>query len=535
MPQTNAQPRPAGATVLSLFAIAIAALVLAPSSFAAPPEGAAPQLAISPAPATLPTTTVGYQSQTREFVVVNEGEGEASIDKAFFAGPDAGEFNLGGSSCNGAVLQQGQQCSVWISFTAANPGPRQAVLGLQLFGQPDAGFELEATGALPHLSFDPGSYDFGLQPIYREALRTTFQLENDGEAGTQVNSLNIVGENTNGFWIGNSNCYGSWLEPGQSCSVEVDFGPGEAGARSPQLQASSNGQSFSADLSGEGGQAIVAATPSLAEFDATTVGATSAVQAVLLSNSGNVPTSFFIGVIAGGDAGSFQLLDEDCSGAPLMPAASCTAHVRFRPQSAGPKTARLAFFGDSEGGAMVGLSGEGVTAAVTLVPSRYDFASQLAGTRSPTRAFAVRNDGSTPLDLDGVAIVGADLDQFALAGEECSGETLAPGAECLVRIRFAPDSAGAKAATLRVRGESGAFAAALGGTAVGADARSATGTVPSARASGGGEPKASSQAGEGSPARGRGRHRRFARGDSLPGSRRQRPPRVGVRASAARR
>src|SRR4029077_3983807 len=184
-------------------------------------------------------------------------------------------------------------------------------------------------------------------------------------------------------------------------------------------------------------------------------------------------TGFFIGIVAGGDAGSFKLLDESCTGVPLMPGGSCTAHIRFAPQTAGPKLARLAFFGEGEGGAMVALTGEGVAPAVTLVPSSFDFGQQAAGGRSDGHDFAVRNEGSAALDLDGVAIVGADLDQFALAGDGCSGEALAPGAECVVRVRFAPASPGAKAARLRSGSDAGAFVATLAGEGTEAEAETA--------------------------------------------------------------
>ena len=529
MTKNPALPRPFGAAALSLLAIALVALAIPASGLAAPPEGAIPQLTLSPSPATLPTTTVGNQSQTREFVVTNNGEADGYIEKAFLDGADAGEFNLGGNNCSGAYLQPGQQCSLWINFMPGNAGERYAVVAFQLMGLPNQTAELSAIGALSDFSFNPGSYDFGLQPIHNESVRTTFQLENDGEAGAQVNSLNITGGNTNGFWIGNSNCYGSWLEPGQSCSVEVNFGPSEVGARSLQLEAGSNGRYFDAEISGEGGRAIVEASPNPADFGAATVGSTSATQTIVISNSGNVPTGFFIGIIAGGDSGSFQLLDENCTDVPLMPAGSCTAHVRFRPQGPGSKTAHLAFFGEGEGGAMVALRGEGVAPAVTLVPSGYDFGAQVSGTKGASHAFAVRNEGSTPLDLGSVTIVGSDLDQFPLVGDECTGATLTPGGECLVQVRFAPDGAGAKAAKLRVVSEAGTFTAALRGLGTDSGTPAVQGQAAAAQvqpAAGGPPP----------PRRWRGRrHRHFAHGDAVAMSKAQRQRRLGVRDSAVPR
>ena len=508
--------------LIAASALVLAFLVLPASSLAAPlPEGSDPVLTISPSPALLPTTTVGNQSQPIEFELHNESAEEAAIEKVSLGGEEVGEFGLGANNC--ATLQPGDHCSASVSFKPGSIGVKKATLQVSFAGgRPEQSFEVSGTSAPAHLRFLPSSYDFGLQPIHAESQRTVIQIENDGAAATQLNSLSFTGGNSNGFWFGNSDCYGRWMQPGETCSAEVYFSPNEAGPYAIQLQASAGGENFTANLSGEGGQAIVSAAPNPADFDAATVGSTSATQAIVISNSGNVPTAFFIGIVAGGDSGSFQLVDENCTGAELMPSSSCTAHVRFRPQDAGPKAAYLAFFGDSEGGAMVGLKGEGVAAAVTLVPSAFDFGAQVAGRKSAGHDFAVRNDGSTGLDLGAVSIVGADLDQFVLAGDECTGEALAPGAECLVRVRFAPDGPGAKTAKLRVGSDAGAFAAALAGEGTG------SGSAPVA---GSGLPPAGPGANPADqlrpprPAR-KGRRRRFVRGETLVAGRVQRPRRV---------
>ncbi|HWW67380.1 MAG TPA: choice-of-anchor D domain-containing protein [Solirubrobacterales bacterium] len=312
----------------------------------------------------------------------------------------------------------------------------------------------------PQLAFAPGNHDFGVQWVNSRA-ETTFQLSNTGETAVQVNTLEIIGPDSYAFWIGNSDCYGRWLNPGETCSLQVDFGPRDTIAYAAQVRVSANSEYFTADLSGVGGRAIVESSPNPADFGSATVGGTGATRTITLTNSGDLPAGFFIGVISGGDAGSFRLLDENCSGTPLQPSASCTAHVRFAPLSAGSKTAKLSFFGEGEGPTQITLTGEGVAPDVTLAPSSYDFGPQASGTKSAGHPFAVRNDGSAPLDVGGVAIVGADLDQFALSGDTCTGVTLGAGEECLVRVRFAPDSAGAKAATLRVGSDAGPLAASL--------------------------------------------------------------------------
>lgn len=505
MPKTNVLPRPAGATVLSFLAIALAALALSASSLAAPPpEGSDPVLTISPSPAVVPTTTVDNQSQAVDFVLHNESGEEAAVEKVFLEGEDATEFSFGGSNCGN--LQPGSQCSASVGFKPSSLGEKKTTLHVSFAGgRPEQSFEVSGTSVEPQLAFSPASYDFGLQRVY-ESRNSYFQLTNAGAGAVQVNHFEIAG-GSGSFWTNNnSDCWGhSLLAPGESCWIEVYFSPQDALEYDAELRASSNGYSFAAALSGQGGRAVVDASPNPAGFGAVTVGAKGAVRTVTLTNSGNIPAGFFIGIVAGGDAGSFQLLSEDCSG-ELQPDASCSAQVRFAPLSAGAKMARLAFFGDSDAGAQIVLTGEGVAAAATLVPSAFDFGAEDAGGKSAGHAFAVRNDASTALDLDSVAIVGADLDQFGLSGDECTGATLAPGAECLVRVRFAPDSAGAKAATLRVRGDAGAFTAALTGTglAAGEQTEAVIGTASASLA-----PERPAW-----PPHGH-HHRRFARGASI--------------------
>jgi hypothetical protein len=524
MTKTNALPRPVGATVLSLLALAM--LVFAGSSLAAPPvEGSDPVLALSPSPAVVPTATVGIQSPPAEFVLTNEGTEAAAVEKVFIEGEESGEFSLGPHNCG--FLQPGEHCSAWIGLKPSSLGEKKSTLRVSFSGgRPEQGFAISGTSAPAHFSFEPGSYDFGLQPVHSEAASTFFQLRNDGQAGAQVNWLGISGANTNGFWLdSNSSCNGRWLEPGETCSVLVYFSPSETGSYAVQLQAGSGGESFSASLSGEGGRPLVEAFPNPADFGAATVGSTSATQTIVVHNSGNVPTGFFIGIVAGGDSGSFQLLDENCTGVMLMPSGSCSAHVRFAPLSPGPKVAHLAFFGDSEGGTMVTLSGEGVAAAVTLMPSGHDFGSAALGVKGDPQSFAVRNEGGTSLDLGGATIVGADLDQFSLSGDDCSGATLEPGDECVVRVRFAPDTVGAKTARLRVSGDAGTFTAALSGAGLSAGEPAAAEGAASA---------AARQPGTSKP-HGRNRHRRFLRGASISAAaascRPARRPCLGGRAS----
>ncbi len=246
--------------------------------------------------------------------------------------------------------------------------------------------------------------------------------------------------------------------------MQVNFGPNDAIPFSAQLRAQTNGASFTADLSGRGGRAIVTGSPNPADFGSATTGQAGLTRTITLRNSGELPGGFFVAVISGGDVGSFRLLHENCTGRPLDPSASCTAQVRFQPESGGRKVAQLSFFGDQDGGAQVNLVGVGVDANGSLTPGGHDFGRQALDTSSREQTFALSNDGGTPLRLSGASLVGADADQFRLSADDCTDVVLPAGGRCEVQVKFAPDSKGAKSARLRITGDGGPIGATLTGS-----------------------------------------------------------------------
>jgi hypothetical protein len=212
------------------------------------------------------------------------------------------------------------------------------------------------------------------------------QLRNDGETAAPVDSLEIVGPSV--FWIngGATSCFGRNLQPGESCWVQVGFNPYDATPFAAQLRVISEGTSFTANLSGEGGRAIIGPAANPTNFGATAVDSPGVTRAIDITNSGNYPGGAFIAVIAGGAVGSFHLLDENCTGVPLSPEASCTVLVNFQPLSTGVKTARLGLFGDSDGGSQITLTGVGTEAESADAPGLPGTSSAVSQPPSKRRA-----------------------------------------------------------------------------------------------------------------------------------------------------
>lgn len=215
----------------------------------------------------------------------------------------------------------------------------------------------------PQLSFSPTSLDFGIVRVNQGASQN-LQVSNGGEAGTQIGWVGIEGKDTGNFWTGSSDCWnGRYLAPGESCWIQVNFNGWQAVAYEAALTVYADTVAFSAELHGTGGEAMLMPEINPVEFGSAAVGGEGTVRTIHLSNEGNIGGGYFIAVIAGGDVGSFELIDESCTGEEIAPGAGCVAHVRFDPVGLGRKVARLAMFGDSNGGTMVFLRGEGEPAA----------------------------------------------------------------------------------------------------------------------------------------------------------------------------
>ncbi len=182
-----------------------------------------------------------------------------------------------------------------------------------------------------------------------------------------------------------------------------------------------------------------------------------------MTNEGDLPGSFFVSIISGGDVGSFRLLHEDCTGIAIGPSATCTAQVRFQPDSAERRSPRSPSSATRASPSRCNLTGVGVDPQASLTPDDYDFGRQAVGSSSAGQRFELSNDGATPMRLSGASIVGADADQFRLSADDCTDVTLPAGGRCAVQVKFAPDAKGARSARLRITGDDGSHTASLSG------------------------------------------------------------------------
>ncbi|MFN8150219.1 MAG: choice-of-anchor D domain-containing protein [Solirubrobacterales bacterium] len=271
---------------------------------------------------------------------------------------------------------------------------------------------------------------------------------NAGDVPASSVQLATAGANAGDFEIAGNAC-GGQLRAGASCTAQVDFAPSAAGARAGRLVASGGGSEAGVELSGKGLEpAALSISP--ADHDFGTVATNDSEQAAFaVTNDGDVPSGTLAAPSLGGtDPGQFSVASDTCSGSALAPGATCTVEVDFEPSATGAKSATVTVSGTPGGNAKADLSGTGANPATLLVtPSTRDFGNVTVGANSSVRSFTVDNTGGVTSHPITVSITGTNADQFAATGTDtCSGQTLAPGAQCTISARFSPTSSGYKEA-----------------------------------------------------------------------------------------
>jgi concanavalin A-like lectin/glucanase superfamily protein/HYDIN/CFA65/VesB family protein len=136
---------------------------------------------------------------------------------------------------------------------------------------------------------------------------------------------------------------------------------------------------------------------------------------------------------------------------------------------------KLRFFRDNETGGPSGESSAGAVARIQLYDDALtaeqvaglfhdpgssgtasanaeslSFAKQMVDTIGPRQTVVVTNTGRGDLSIHHARMTGANLDDFLLSSDTCSGSTLLVGQSCSIGVRFAPSASGQSSATLLV-------------------------------------------------------------------------------------
>jgi Ca2+-binding RTX toxin-like protein len=204
---------------------------------------------------------------------------------------------------------------------------------------------------------------------------------------------------------------------------------------------------------------VISLSPTSLTFPDTAVGATSAAQAITLTNSGTAPlniTEVLSEEVAGDDpAVALDFVPGGGTCTPpvtVAPGGTCTIEVTFTPSATGLRRAEIQVVSNAVG-TVTPVSGNGIVAAApvaTLGATSSTFPDQIVGTTSAADSVTLTNSGNAPLSITGIALGGANPGDFTRGGTCNAPSSIAAGGSCTITLSFSPTATGARSASLTI-------------------------------------------------------------------------------------
>jgi hypothetical protein len=310
-----------------------------------------PAVQVSPSSLTFVSQLVGSSSSSQVVTVTSSGAGAVTFS-GFATNGDFTQAN----NCP-PVLNPSAICYVFVTFTPTASGTRTG--SLVISDNAPGGSQtvsLAGTGTAPAVALSPTSLTFATQVVGTTSSAKMVTLTNTGTAALTISNLTFVGANPTSF--AETNTCGSSVAPGASCFISVSFKPTAINTLTATLDVNDNATGSPQTVSLTGTGTVVRLTPASLSFGSITVGKTSAVKKVTLTNSSENPVSITSVTLTGTNASDFA--ETTTCGGTVQGGRNCTFSLTFTPSAKGSRTATLSV-ADNGGGSpqTVRLSGTG--------------------------------------------------------------------------------------------------------------------------------------------------------------------------------
>jgi len=229
----------------------------------------------------------------------------------------------------------------------------------------------------------------------------------------------------------------------------VTFTPAASGSRTASVSITDNasGSPQTVSLSGTGTAPVASLSPTSLAFANQSVGTTSTVQTLTLSNTGNGALSITGLALTGTNASDFA--QTNTCGSSVAASANCTISVTFRPAASGSRTASVIITDNASGSPQtVSLSGTGTAALASLSATSLAFGNEPIDVTSTAQTVTLSNTGNAALSITGLALTGTNASDFAQTNT--CGSSVAAGANCTIAVMFTPSVTRTEAASLSI-------------------------------------------------------------------------------------
>jgi hypothetical protein len=318
-------------------------------------------------------------------------------------------------------------------------------------GDTAAGLSAIAEPRYP-LDANPNPLAFGKQRVGVPTVPLPVALTNLGQVRINISSLTTTGD----FTLVHA-C--TTIDPAQSCSATVSFGPTTMGDVAGTLVIASDapGTAQVVALTGTGIAPVISLQPSSLAFDPQPLSTTSNAQNVTLANTGTAPMA----INGTGVTGDFAQVHPGC-GSTLAAGGNCSISVTFTPTGGSVRAGVLSVDSDAFNSSTgVALSGTGVGPIASFSPTALDFGDVAEGAIS-SKLVTLSNAGFGTNSSNGALVVSAVSTTAGFSEVDTCGTlpaTLPPapaaGWSCGITVTFAPTTPGPVAGTLTVRDGSG--------------------------------------------------------------------------------
>jgi hypothetical protein len=347
---------------LLLAAISTVSLLLAVPALAS----AAGNLEADTAALEFPATGIHDSSTAESTKITNNGDENASLGSVTTSSPFS--IDAEASDCDdNPVLPPGNSCNLVVRFSPQTVGPATAGVTVEYNDSVETrSLEISASGEGVTGTLSGSAPSFNAQPYYFGNQQQQVNINNSSGHAVLAESTTISGPDAGAFEVNFSNCNSVVLQPGNNCSVNVQFNPSVPGTFKASLKVQNDGTVSPVVIPLEvvvleGPKAVIA--PANVEFGIVKVGTTAPSKTVTISNAGDFPLQIQQLLVISGTPSLFPLSTDGCSGQQIAPGDECEVTVGFAPVKNGERNASIFVITNTPGPITIAtLSGEGLTA-----------------------------------------------------------------------------------------------------------------------------------------------------------------------------
>ena len=386
----------------------------------------APAVALSPSLVQFSIRGVGSVSQPNTSLLRNMGSAPLTISSVTTSGDFSETDNCGSG------IAPASTCTFTITFTPTAPGPRFGSILVQddAAGSPHF-INLVGDGSTSIVALSSTALSFPSLQVGESSPQQSVTLTNNGNATLNL-TIAITGD-----YVQTNDCPPA-LGVGSMCTFHITFTPTTGGARNGALTLTDNAPDSpeSVTLTGSGYVTTANIAPATLTFNNQSVGSTSSIQTVAITNTGGNAMTV-TGVAASGDFAATTL----CSSVPATQ--SCMVNVTFTPTASGSRSGTLTISDDAQGNPhSVALTGSGVASTANFIPAGLNFGSQTVGSVSAPQMITLSNSGNGQMSVTGVQVTG----DFAQTNN-CS-TVAANNGTCTALVTFTPTATGSRTGTI---------------------------------------------------------------------------------------